>query len=188
MTNSDGSLFSSGSSYVTEDTTISLTMYSLVISWLHEFNTRYTEVASSIATDDDILIQNVDNLINQQKAVIEEGNRHLNEMDDFIHAIVEEPLRRHHTDREKACQGRHWQHRANNGEQSSIYYLDANNLYGGAMHRMMPYELVGVPERQEVMEKINRDPNGWVDAITQDIWQVWVLHRVRYRGTSRTPW
>ena len=28
-----------------------------------------------------------------------------------------------------------------------IYYLDANNLYGGAMHRMMPYELVGVPER-----------------------------------------
>ena len=43
-----------------------------------------------------------------------------------------------------------------------IYYLDANNLYGGAMHRMMPYELVGVPERQEVMEKINRDPNGWV--------------------------
>ena len=28
-----------------------------------------------------------------------------------------------------------------------IYYLDANNLYGGAMHRMMSYELVGVPER-----------------------------------------
>ena len=51
-----------------------------------------------------------------------------------------------------------------NKEQSTassegIYYLDANNLYGGAMHRMMPYELVGVPERQEVMEKINRDPN-----------------------------
>ena len=37
------------------------------------------------------------------------------------------------------------------------------------MHGMMPYELVGVPERQEVMEKINRDLNGWVDAITQDI-------------------
>ena len=46
-----------------------------------------------------------------------------------------------------------------------IYYLDANNLYGGAMHRMMPYELVGVPERQEVMEKINRDPNGWVQSL-----------------------
>ena len=33
------------------------------------------------------------------------------------------------------------------------------------MHRMMPYELVGVPERQEVMEKINRDPNGWVQSL-----------------------
>ena len=59
-----------------------------------------------------------------------------------------------------------------------IYYLDANNMYGGAMHRMMPYELVGVPERQEVMERINRDPNGWVDAITQDVRQGWILHQV----------
>ena len=59
-----------------------------------------------------------------------------------------------------------------------IYYLDANNLYGGAMHRMMPYELVGVPERREVMENINRDPNGWVDSITQDIRQGWILHRM----------
>ena len=59
-----------------------------------------------------------------------------------------------------------------------IYYLDANNLYGGAMHRMMPYELVGVPERREVMEKINRDPNKWVGAITHDVRQVWVVHRV----------
>ena len=46
-----------------------------------------------------------------------------------------------------------------------IYYLDANNLYGGAMHRMKPYELVGVPERQEVMERINRDPNGWIQSL-----------------------
>ena len=53
----------------------------------------------------------------------------------------------------------------NNGEQSSIYYLDANNLYGGAMHRMMPYEIVGVPERQEVMERVNRDPNEWVQSL-----------------------
>ena len=59
-----------------------------------------------------------------------------------------------------------------------IYYLDTNNLYGGAMHRMMLYELVGVPERQEVMERINRDPNGWVGAITQDVRQGWILHRV----------
>lgn len=38
-----------------------------------------------------------------------------------------------------------------------IYYLDANNLYGGAMHRMMPYELVDVRQREQVMEKINRN-------------------------------
>ena len=30
-----------------------------------------------------------------------------NEIDDFIHAIVEEPSRRHHSDRETACQGQH---------------------------------------------------------------------------------
>ena len=30
-----------------------------------------------------------------------------NEIDDFIHAIVEEPARRHHSDRETACQGRY---------------------------------------------------------------------------------
>ena len=29
-----------------------------------------------------------------------------------------------------------------------IYYFDANNLYGGAMYRMMPYELVGVYQRE----------------------------------------
>ena len=33
------------------------------------------------------------------------------------------------------------------------------------MHRMMPYVLIGVPERQEVMEKINRDPNGWAQSL-----------------------
>ena len=46
-----------------------------------------------------------------------------------------------------------------------IYYLDANNLYGGAMHRMMPYELVGVPQQKQVMEKINRDPIKWVKSL-----------------------
>ena len=107
MTNSDGSLFGSGIFCVTEDTTISLTMYSLVISCFHEHNTRYTEVGRSIATDDDNLIQNVDHLINQQKAVFAERNKRLDEIDDFIHAIVEEPASRHHSDRETACQGRH---------------------------------------------------------------------------------
>ena len=52
-----------------------------------------------------------------------------------------------------------------NDSNHGTYYLDANNLYGGAMHRMMSYELVGVPGRQEVMEKINRDPNGWVQSL-----------------------
>ena len=58
----------------------------------------------------------------------------------------------------------------NNKEQATaskegIYYLDANNLYGGAMHQMMPYELVGVPQREQVMEKINRNPIKWVKSL-----------------------
>ena len=56
--------------------------------------------------------------------------------------------------------------KAGHGEkQFSIYYLDANNLYRGTMYRMMPYEFVGIPERQEVMEIISRDPNGWVQSL-----------------------
>ena len=46
-----------------------------------------------------------------------------------------------------------------------IYSLDANNLYGGAMHRMMPYELVGVPQQKQVMEKINRNPIKWMKSL-----------------------
>ena len=46
-----------------------------------------------------------------------------------------------------------------------IYYLDTNNLYGGAMHRMMPYELMGVPQHKQVMEKINRNPVKWVESL-----------------------
>ena len=51
----------------------------------------------------------------------------------------------------------------------SIYYLDANNPYGGAMHRMMPYETVGVPQREQVMEIINQDTTKWVGEATQNI-------------------
>ena len=40
-------------------------------------NDRYAEVAKSIAIGDDKLIQNVSNLVNQQKAVIQESNRYL---------------------------------------------------------------------------------------------------------------
>ena len=29
----------------------------------------------------------------------------------------------------------------------------------------MPYELVGIPERREAMEKTNCDPNGWVPSL-----------------------
>ena len=46
-----------------------------------------------------------------------------------------------------------------------IYYLDANNLYGGVMYRMMPYELMGVPQREHVMEKINRNPIKWMKSL-----------------------
>ena len=45
---------------------------------------------------------------------------------------------------------------------SGVCYRDANNLYGGVLYRMMPYELVGIPQRQEVMEKINRNPERWI--------------------------
>ena len=97
------------------------------------------------------LIQNIGNLENQHKAVIEESNRYLNEIDDFMRLL-----------KNKVDIGNK-EHATVSSE--GIYYLDANNLYGGAIHRMMPYELVGVPERQEVMEKINRDPNGWVQSL-----------------------
>ena len=46
-----------------------------------------------------------------------------------------------------------------------IYCVDANNLYGGTMHRMMPYELMDVPQREQVMEKSNRNPIKWVKSL-----------------------
>ena len=116
-------------------------------------------MASCFATDDDSLIRNTDNLVNQQIAEIQESNRLLDEIDDFMRLLKN--LRGGITQIVK----RHAKVDIDNTEQTTansegIYYLDANNLYGGAMHRMMPYELVGVSERREVMEKINRDPNG----------------------------
>ena len=39
---------------------------------------------------------------------------------------------------------------------TAICYLDANNLYGGAMHRMMHYELVDIEDREQVMKEANR--------------------------------
>ena len=97
--------------------------------------------------------------------MIEESNKHLNIIDDFMRLLknlrggITQIVKRHakvdiDNNTEQAT-----------GSKEGIYYLDANNLYGGAMHRMMPYELVGIPERQEVKEKINRDPNGWVQSL-----------------------
>ena len=93
--------------------------------------------------------------------MIEESNRYLCDIDEFMRLLKN--LRGNITQIVK----RHAKVDIDNTEQATassegIYYLNANNLYGGAMHRMMPYELVGVPERREVMKKINRDPNGWV--------------------------
>ena len=84
MTNSDGLLYDSGTFYVAEETTISLTMNSLMTSCFNELYSRYDEVGRSIATDDDSLIQNIGNLVNQQIAAIEERNGHLNNIDDFM--------------------------------------------------------------------------------------------------------
>ena len=68
---------------MTKNTTTSLTINSFMTSCLNELNSRCME-GRSIATDDNDLIQNIDNLVNQQIAVIEESNRHLDEIDDFM--------------------------------------------------------------------------------------------------------
>ena len=39
--------------------------------------------------------------------------------------------------------------------QSSIYYLDTNNLYGGAMHRTMPYELESIQNEEKLLDNVN---------------------------------
>ena len=154
-------------------------------SCINELNNRYTEVGRSIATDDDSLIRNIVNLANQTIAAIEESIRHLNEIDDFMRLLKN--LRVGITQIVK----RHAKVDIDNKEQTTvssegIYYLDANNLYGGAMHRMMPYELVGVPERQEVMKKINRDPNGWVQSL-KTFGKYGFFIECEHRGTSGTP-
>ena len=49
--------------------------------------------------------------------------------------------------------------------QSSIYYLDANNLYGGAMHCMMPYELESIQNEEKLLDNVYRNPNKWVQSL-----------------------
>ena len=52
---------------------------------------RYAELVRSIATGDDKLIQNVSNLVNQQKAVIQESNRHLQGIEARLQGIANKP-------------------------------------------------------------------------------------------------
>ena len=52
---------------------------------------KYAEVAKNIATGDDKLIKNVSNLVNQQKAVIEESNRHLQGIETRLQGIENKP-------------------------------------------------------------------------------------------------
>ena len=48
-------------------------------------------------------------------------------------------------------------------EEDNIYYLDANNLYGGTMHRMMPYEIVRTTEKE--INNIKKDPLKFVNSL-----------------------
>ena len=102
-------------------------------SCFNELNSRYAEVGSCIATGNDYLIQHIGNLENQQIAMIEESNRYLNNIDDFMRLLKN--LRGGITQIVK----RHAKVNIDNKEQATgssegIYYLDANNLYGGVLH------------------------------------------------------
>ena len=65
-----------------------------MLNWIirtKELSDRYAEVAKSIATGDDRLIQNVSNLVNQQKAVIQESNRYLQGIEARLQGIENKP-------------------------------------------------------------------------------------------------
>lgn len=47
---------------------------------------------------------------------------------------------------------------------SKIFYLDANNLYGGTMHRMMPYDIVyGTKQEWEAIRK--HGATAWINSL-----------------------
>ena len=52
---------------------------------------RYGEVIRSIATGNDNLVRDIGNLVNQQKAVIEESNQHLNRIEYHLQGIENKP-------------------------------------------------------------------------------------------------
>ena len=87
-----------------------------------------------------------------------------NEIDDFIRLL------KNHWGGITQIVKQHAKVDIDNKEQAAesnegIYYLNTNNLYGGAMQRMMLYKLVDVPQREQVMEKINRNPIKWIQSL-----------------------
>ena len=85
----------------------------------------------------------------------------------------------------------------NNGEQSSIYYLDANNLYGrGAMHRIDALRISGCTRTTRNNGK-DQPWSEWMGAITWSEWMGAITQDIPvnmgffiewwHRGTSGTP-
>ena len=66
-----------------------------------------------------------------------------NEIDDFMRLLKN--LRRGITQIVKRHTKVDIDNKEKMADNEGICYLNTNNLYGGAMYRMMPYELVGVP-------------------------------------------
>ena len=52
-----------------------------------------------------------------------------------------------------------------NDSNRGICYLDANNLYGGAMHRTMPYELESIQNEEKILDNVYRNPIKWVQSL-----------------------
>ena len=52
----------------------------------------------------------------------------------------------------------------NECDDESMYYLDANNLYGGVMHRMMPYNIVHISDKEK-SKILNSNPIKWIESL-----------------------
>ena len=74
------------------------------------------------------------------------------------------------------------------GSSEGIYYLDANNLYGGVLHASNDAVRIGGCIWATRSDGEDQSWSEWMGTITQDVRQVRILHRVWYRGTSGTPW
>ena len=55
--------------------------------WIKLLSAKYAEVATSIVTGNESLIQNTGDLVNQQKSVIEESNRYLQQLEAHLQGI-----------------------------------------------------------------------------------------------------